>query len=221
MAVAEEVPVEAIAGGAGHDPGPGALFAFGEGEVVGVEEGAGGVVNERPAGAGDEALADGLAGVAAEGTVEGTGGALEVFGIGEAGMPGNGFAVEGEGEGEVVGGEAAVVRAAVVVGEMEGGSLEGEGLAGAMLGEVGHGQAAIEEDEGGMVFEVAVRGPLHADELGGEDGEASIAELDDGGGIGHRVVGGFGRLGLRAGGRGDEQGGREQAGAESAQGSEG
>jgi hypothetical protein len=61
VAVAEEVEVLTIAGGALDDPRPGAFFALLEGEVGGVEERAGGVVDDGPAGAGDEAFADGLA----------------------------------------------------------------------------------------------------------------------------------------------------------------
>ena len=62
VAVAEEVPVlsRALAGGALHDPGPGAFFALQEAEVGGVEERAGGVVHQCPAGARDEARLDGL-----------------------------------------------------------------------------------------------------------------------------------------------------------------
>lgn len=49
-------------------------------------------------------------------------------------------------------------------------------------------QAAIDEDEAGMIFEFAVGSPLHADHLRREDGEPGIAECDDSFGTGDRVV---------------------------------
>ncbi len=54
-----------------------------------------------------------------------------------------------------------------------------------------HGQAAVQEDEGWMVFELAVSGPLHADELRREDREARIAQCNDGLRVGYRVIGRF------------------------------
>jgi hypothetical protein len=38
-----------------------------------------------------------------------------------------------------------------------------------------------------MIFKLTVRGPLHADQLRGENGEARVADGDDGFGIGGRV----------------------------------
>jgi hypothetical protein len=75
---------------------------------------------------------------------------------------------------------------------------------------LGHRQAAIEEDEGSVVFEFAVGGPLHADELRGEHGEAGVAQGDDGFGVGDRVgglVGGVGRVGRKRGNDGWRLGG--------------
>ena len=54
--------------------------------------------------------------------------------------------------------------------------------------ELRHRQTPIEEDQGSAVFEFSVGGPLHADELWRQDGEARVAELDDRFGIGDGIV---------------------------------
>ena len=109
VAVAEEVPVLAVARGALHDPGPGAVLAVLEAEVGGVEERTRGVVDHGPAGAGDEALFDRLAGLVAQRAVECARRSLQVLVIGQARMPGDRLAVDGEFDGEVFGREAAVL----------------------------------------------------------------------------------------------------------------
>jgi hypothetical protein len=43
------------------------------------------------------------------------------------------------------------------------------------LFELRHGHAAIEKHKGSVIFKLAVGGPLHADELRREDGEARMA----------------------------------------------
>jgi hypothetical protein len=108
VAEAEEVEVLPVACGALDDPGPWALLAFLEGEICGVEQGVGRVVDQRPAGARNQARLDGLAGPRAERAVEGARGAFEVFGVGEARVPGDGLAVDREFDGEIVRSEAAV-----------------------------------------------------------------------------------------------------------------
>ena len=62
---------------------------------------------------------------------------------------------------------------------------------------MGHGKAAVEEDDAGAIFKMIIRGPLHANELGREDGEARVLKEDHGFGIGHRIVGGVGGVELR------------------------
>ncbi len=57
--------------------------------------------------------------------------------------------------------------------------------------ELGNGQLAVQEDEAGVVFEVAVRGPLHANEASCEHGEAGVAEGNHGLRVGNRIGGVF------------------------------
>jgi hypothetical protein len=47
---------------------------------------------------------------------------------------------------------------------------------------------AIQKNEGRVVFEFSVRGPLHADEFGGENREPRLAHHDHGPGIGYRIA---------------------------------
>ena len=114
VAVAEEVPVGVGAGlfvrGPLHYPGPRTLFAIEKTEIGGVEERARGVVDQRPARARDQALADGLLGLAAAARRRGCASCLADFRGRRAGMPGDVLAVDGEGDGEIVGGEVAIAR---------------------------------------------------------------------------------------------------------------
>ncbi len=197
MAVAEEVPVVVGAGllvcGALHHPRPRALFALEETEIGGIEERARGVVDQRPAAARDEALADGLFGLGAERTVEGARGALQIFGVGVAGMPDDGFAVDGERDGKILRGEAAVAGGRV--GEREGCGLDGQRLLAVAVAdivrELRHRQAAIDEDQRGVIFKLAVGRPLHANELRCEHGEARMTGDHLGFSIGNRIVDGL------------------------------
>ena len=187
VAVAEEVPVLTVAGGAQLDPRPGAVFALREVEVVGVEERARRVIDYGPAVSGDKARFDGLFRLIAECSIESARCALQVAGVGCAGVPGDLLTVEGEGDGEVVGGEFVCTG----VGELEGAGLDLELAAFIAVCEFWNGQAAVEEDEGWMVFEFAVCDPFHTDELRREYGEARVALRDYGLRIGYGVVGGF------------------------------
>src|SRR6185437_9158123 len=101
MSVAEEVPILPVAGGPQHDPGPGAVFALGEGEVVGVKERACGVIDEDPSAARDEAGVHGRFQFVASRAVEGARGALKIAGVGGSGMPGDEIAIQRERDVEV------------------------------------------------------------------------------------------------------------------------
>jgi len=108
VSIAEEIQILTIAGGALDDPRPGAFFTLLEAEVGGVEEGARGVVDERPAGTRNEALLDGLAGLRTTRAVEGAGCALQVFRVLVAEMPDYRLAIDGEFDFEIAGSETAV-----------------------------------------------------------------------------------------------------------------
>ena len=117
MTVTEEVPVDIGARlfvcRALHHPRPRALFALEKTKVAGVEERARRVIDQRPSRTRNETLADRLFGLVAARAVEGTRGAFEVFRIGVAGMPDDFLAVDGDFDGEIVGGEMAIARRCV------------------------------------------------------------------------------------------------------------
>src|ERR1700683_1334848 len=75
----------------------------------------------------------------------------------------------------------------------------------ALLREFWDGEAAVDKDERGVVFELAIRRPFHANELRGEHGEACLAGNDDGGGVGDGIIRSGGNrdrsLGQRGGGQ--------------------
>ena len=103
-------------------------------------------------------------------------------------MPGDCLAVQGEGDCEIVGGELAIAmagcrtrcKAAVVNVDCA------EFVAG--RAELRYRQIAVQEDQRSVVFELAVGGPLHADELRRQNGEARVIDLDDGLGVGNGIV---------------------------------
>ncbi len=191
MAVAEEIPVLAVAGGALDHPGPRAVLALAKREVGGLEERARGIIDEGPAGARDDAGLHGLAGLVAVGAVESACGAHQVLVVGQAGAPDVELVAGIEVDGQVIGAEAAVLVGLGRVGEAERRGLDGEAsfVVGDGFLKVGRRQAAVDKDEAGVIFEFAVRGPFHADELAGEDGETRFAEGDDGLWIGDGIVG--------------------------------
>jgi hypothetical protein len=118
-------------------------------------------------------------------------------------MPDDRLAVDGKRDGEIVCGETA----AAGVGQLQGAGSDGGGgiLANGpdCLFELRHTQAPIQKNEGCMVFEFAVLGPLHANQLRCQHGEARLANRDHrlwtGDGVGD-FTGGLG-MGGRTGGR--------------------
>ncbi len=185
VTIAEEIPILTLAGRALHDPGPRTVLAVDEAEVVGVEERARGVVHQRPAIARDEAGLDGLLGFRAECAIERARGAHQVAGVGRTGMPCDFLAVQGEGDREICGRELAVAG----VGQVQGVGVDVY-CAGFVTGgaKLRYRQIAVQEYQRRVVFKLAVGGPLHADELRREDGEASVIDLDDGLGVGNGIV---------------------------------
>ncbi len=105
-------------------------------------------------------------------------------------MPDDLLAVEGEGDGEIVCGEMAVSRRIVINRERI--SLDRPQLRAPFgLGpdrELRHRQMPIEEYKGCVILELAVRRPLHANELRGQDGEARVADGYNGLGVGDWIV---------------------------------
>ncbi len=215
VTVAEEVEVLAVACGALQGPGLGERVAVQWVEVRGVEKRAV-VVEDDPAVTRDESLADGFPEVfAAACAIEGAGGAAEIAGGGCAGMPGHGAASEVEGDGKIRGSEAGC-GGVVLVDEMEPAGVEGEDVAGEALGEVRDRQATVQDDEGGMIFILAVGCPFHADEFRCEHGEAGVACVNEGSRARERI-GWFGRGRCRSPGqdlRGGGKAGQKIAGSE-------
>ncbi len=198
--VAEEVPVGVgagfLVGGALHGPRPGAFFAIEEAEIGGVEERARGVVNQRPARAGNEAGLDGLFGLRAQRAVQGARGAHQIFRVGEAGMPHHILAVDGEFDGEIFGREVAV--ACWYIGKSEHVlerrlriGIDGNGATAyrPVDFKLRHRQPPIDEHKRRVIFKLPVRRPLHADKLRREHCEPRMAGHDHGFGVGDGVVG--------------------------------
>ena len=144
-------------------------------EIGGVEERARGIVHQRPAVARNQAGPDGLLGFAAERSIERARGALRLPvsawpGCQVTCLP---FRVKVIVRFSAVNlpSPVGVNAEASVCGVQQRASLS------LVRAELRHRQAAVEEDQRGVVFELAVGGPLHADQLRRQDGEAGVAEV--------------------------------------------
>ena len=101
----------------------------------------------------------------------------------QAGMPDHRLPVQFETGLQIVGRER---PALVDQGQRAG--RDGDAVADAFDSITRHGQPAVDDRQGGVVFELGFRRPFHADQAVRQDREAGIPRHDLGGGIGYGIV---------------------------------
>ncbi len=176
MAISKEIPVLTLARGTEHHPGPRAALAMQKLEVGGIEERPRRVVDQSPAIAGDQAWFDRFLGLAAERAVQRARRTLQVAGIRHARMPGHRLSIQLEGDRQIFSGEAAIAARCRMVAQQQRVSLDRDVAQFIVIrSEVGNRKLAVQENQRGMVLELAIGRPFHADKLWREDGKAGMA----------------------------------------------
>src|SRR5580704_1435267 len=187
VAVAEEVPIFTLSRRARRDPRPRAAFTCRKGKIIGVKKLTRAVVHDGPAITRDESWFQ--LHVRSLDSVERARGTEQVADICHAWLPHHLFSVQAECDAEIVRGKFAV-RLSGGVNQLQHAGLNycASTIKRGLVREFRNGEPAIQEDERSVIFELAVRGPLHANELGRQNRETCMSGSDDGTWIGNRVI---------------------------------
>src|ERR1700679_3718119 len=171
VSVAEEVQILTLSRWTRCDPRPAAALSLREGEIVGVKKLARAVVHDGPAITRDQPWFQ--LHIRALDPVQGAGGTEQIAGISHSRPPYDLFSVQAESDAEIVRGKFSVCVSRGV-DQLQRARLNRRAppIGRGFVREFRDGKPAIQKDQRGVVFKLAICSPLHADQLRPQNGEA-------------------------------------------------